>query len=58
MNAIWIIADTVRTDAVETDNVISRNPDVAAELHRLLVKFMAETNVPRRLVEPRLELKI
>jgi arylsulfatase A-like enzyme len=48
----------VKSDPLETKNVIRHHPDVAKELHKLLVKFMAETKVPRRLVEPRLELKI
>jgi hypothetical protein len=38
--------------------VIGNHKDVAGELHQLLVKFMRETNVPERLMRPRLELRV
>jgi arylsulfatase A-like enzyme len=46
------------SDPGQKNNVISQHTDVALELHRLLVKFMKETSVPRRLMEPRLEMRI
>ena len=38
------------------EDLISRYPDVAKELHQYLVKFMRDTNVPERLLKPRLKL--
>ena len=32
--------------------------DIAKEIHRLLVEFMRETEVPERLLKPRLELRM
>jgi hypothetical protein len=32
--------------------------DVAGEMHRLLVEFMRENEVPERLLQPRLELRM
>ena len=32
--------------------------DVASELHQKLVRFMHETEVPERLLNPRLELRM
>ncbi len=45
-------------DPKQEKNVISQHRDIARELHQLLVKFMRETNVPKRLLEPRLELRL
>ena len=46
------------SDPSQLQNVIGTHKDVAGEIHQLLVKFMRETNVPERLMEPRLELRI
>ncbi len=46
------------SDPKQEKNVISRHPDVAHELHRLFVKFMRDTNLAKRLLEPRLELRL
>ena len=46
------------SDPGQENNVISQHPDVARELHGLFVKFMHDTNVSARLVEPRLELHL
>jgi arylsulfatase A-like enzyme len=46
------------TDPRQEKNVIAQHPDVARELHQLLVKFMRETNLPTRLLEPRIELRL
>lgn len=46
------------SDPKQEKNVINEHPGVARELHQLLVKFMRETNVPPRLIEPRTELKL
>ena len=45
-------------DAKQLDNVIERHMDVASELHQKLVHFMCETEVPERLLNPRLELRM
>jgi hypothetical protein len=46
------------SDPGQKKNVISRYPDKAHELHQLLVKFMHETNLPKRLMDRRLELRM
>ncbi len=48
----------LKVDPNQEKNVISQNQDKARELHQLLVQFMRETGVPRRLLEPRLELRL
>ena len=45
------------SDPHQENNVIHRQPEIAAELHRQLVKFMRATKVPERLLKPRLELR-
>jgi arylsulfatase A-like enzyme len=45
-------------DPTQANNVIETHLDVARELHQMLVKFMRETEVPDRLLKPRLELRI
>ncbi len=44
------------SDPGQEKNVISRHPDMARELHQLLVEFMRETHLPERLMDRRLEL--
>jgi len=46
------------SDPKQEKNVINERPEVAHELHQLLVKFMRENNVAPHLLEPRLELKL
>jgi arylsulfatase A-like enzyme len=46
------------SDPRQLDNVIERHIDEAGELHRLLVEFMRENEVPERLLRPRLELRM
>jgi len=46
------------SDPKQGKNVIAWHPDIARELHQLLVKFMKETKVSKRLLEPRLELRL
>jgi arylsulfatase A-like enzyme len=48
----------LKSDPGQKKNVIEQNPDIAHNLHQFLVKFMQETNVPQRLQEPRLKLRI
>jgi arylsulfatase A-like enzyme len=48
----------VKSDPLQKKNIIAKHPDVARELHQLLVKFMHETNVAADLQKPRLELKL
>jgi arylsulfatase A-like enzyme len=46
----------LKLDPKQEKNVIASHPDKAKELHQLLVKFMRETNMSKRLMEPRLKL--
>ena len=46
------------SDPKQLENVIGTHTDEAREIHRLLVEFMRETNVPERLLRPRLELRL
>ena len=48
----------LESDPQQLDNVIERHMDVAKDIHQLLVEFMRETNVPERLLRPRLELRL
>ena len=48
----------LRSDPDQEKNVISQNKDIARELHKVLVNFMEETNVPQRLITPRLDLRL
>jgi hypothetical protein len=48
----------LKSDPDQLNNVISQHPDIARDMHKYLVEFMRETNVPQRLQEPRLELKL
>jgi arylsulfatase A-like enzyme len=45
-------------DPKQEKNVIYSHPEVARELHRYLVHFMHETNVPDYLRKPRLHLRL
>ena len=45
-------------DPGQSNNVIEGHMDVASELHRKLVYFMRQTEVPGRLLNPRLELRM
>ena len=46
------------SDPQQLDNVIEGHMDEAREIHRLLVEFMRENEVPERLLQPRLELRM
>lgn len=46
------------SDPAQEKNVISSRPEVAAEIHQLLVDFMKETQVPDYLLKPRLQLNL
>ena len=46
------------TDPKQEKNVINEHPEVASELHQLLVKFMRENNVSPELRDPRSELRL
>jgi arylsulfatase A-like enzyme len=46
------------TDPKQERNIIREKPEIARELHRVLVGFMRETNVAPRLLEPRLTLRL
>ncbi len=45
------------SDPKQEKNVINEHPEVAKELHQLLVKFLRETNVSDHLLKSRLELR-
>ena len=47
----------LKTDPHQLENMIGTHRDDAREIHRFLVDFMHETNVPERLLQPRLELR-
>jgi arylsulfatase A-like enzyme len=46
------------SDPKQEKNVIGQRPDVARELHQLMLKLMRETNVRADLLEPRLKLQV
>jgi hypothetical protein len=46
------------SDPKQEKNVINEHPEVARDLHQLLVKFMRENNLAPHLLEPRLELRL
>lgn len=48
----------LKTDPKQEKNIIANHHEEANELHQLLIKFMRETNMPKRLIEPRLKLYI
>ena len=48
----------LKADPKQLNNVIETHLDEAREVHKLLVDFMRQTNVPDRLLKPRLELRI
>ena len=45
------------SDPKQEKDVLNEHPEVAQELHQLLVKFLRETNVPSPILKPRLELR-
>ena len=45
------------SDPQELNNLIGQRPEIAKELHQLLVGFMRETKVAPQILTPRLELK-
>ena len=48
----------LKSDPSQTNNVVGTHTPYARDLHQFLVKFMRETEVPDRLLTPRLELRI
>jgi len=48
----------LENDPTQASNVIEKHAGEARELHRMLVSFMRETEVPERLLAPRLELRM
>ena len=48
----------LKSDPKQLNNVIETHLDEAKEVHKLLIDFMRKTNVPDRLLKPRLELRI
>jgi arylsulfatase A-like enzyme len=46
------------SDAKQGKNVIDKHPDIAKELHQLLIKFMYDYNLSPELRDPRLELRL
>ena len=47
-----------KPDPTQGSNLIEKNIGEARELHQILVKFIRETEVPERLLAPRLELRM
>jgi len=48
----------LEADPVQERDVIGEHPDIARELHGHLVAFLRETEVPERLLAPRLHLDV
>jgi len=48
----------LKSDPKQEKNLISQNPEKAKELHQLLVRYMRETNLPTRMLDIRLELRL
>jgi arylsulfatase A-like enzyme len=48
----------LNSDLKQEKNVIGDYPDKAREIHQLFVKFMRETDLAPRMLEPRLELRM
>ncbi len=48
----------LKSDPSQLNNIISAEAETAKDVHRLLVEFMRETNLPDRLIKPRLDLHI
>lgn len=48
----------ISSDPGQQNNVIGSNVDVAMRVHEYLVEFMRKTNLPERLLKPRLELRL
>jgi arylsulfatase A-like enzyme len=48
----------LKTDPKQEKNIIAQYPDKARELHQLFVKFMKDTKVQSRMMEPRLTLNL
>ncbi len=46
------------SDPKQEKNVINEHPEVAQGLHQQFVRFLREADVPRLLLEPRLELEL
>jgi arylsulfatase A-like enzyme len=46
------------SDPNQLNNVIAANENTAREHHRMLVRFMKETNLPESLITPRMELRL
>lgn len=46
------------SDPAQAHNVIQDHHQVAKDIHQLLLRFMRETDVPDRLLEPRRELRL
>jgi arylsulfatase A-like enzyme len=46
------------SDPKQEKNIIYEHPEIAKELHQILVKFMYDTNLSPELRDPRLELKL
>ena len=49
---------TFEYTAGQEKDIINENPEVARELHRMLVRFMTENNLTPEMRDPRLELKL
>jgi arylsulfatase A-like enzyme len=48
----------IKDDPKQEKNIIKQHPDVAQDLHNILLKFMKENNMSDRLINPRLKLEL
>ncbi|MFC1901261.1 sulfatase [Chloroflexota bacterium] len=48
----------LKSDPDQENNIIGKHTDIAKDMHRMLLQFMKDTDVPQRLQEPRLELQL
>ena len=48
----------IHSDPKQEHNIIGEQPEVARELHKMLVSFMRETGVASELAERRAELRL
>ena len=47
----------LKSDPGQNTNIINRQMGVAKDLHKCMLQFMRDTNVPKHLIDSRLELR-
>ncbi|MFC1920977.1 hypothetical protein ACFLYQ_04550 [Chloroflexota bacterium] len=48
----------LKSDPNQENNITGQHMDIAKDMHRMLLLFMKDTNVPQQLQEPHLELRM